>query len=49
MCKRFTKFINIDDKLCNFIYNSEDLKNNSKKIKELLLQNSILQEEVPAE
>ena len=42
MCKRFTKFLNIDDKLCHFIYNTEDLKNNSKKIKELLLQNSII-------
>ena len=42
MCKRFTKFINIDDKLCNFLYNTEDLKYNSKKIKEILLQNSII-------
>jgi hypothetical protein len=47
MCKRFTKFINFDDKLCNFFFNGEDLKNNSKKIKELLLPKSIIDFEHP--
>jgi len=42
MCKRFIKFINADDNSCNFIFNSEDLKYNSKKIKEFLVPNSFI-------
>ena len=33
MCKRFTKFIDIDDNSCFFIFDGNDIKNNSKKSK----------------
>ena len=42
MLKRFTKFINVDYNKCSFIFNANDLKNNSKKIKDVLEQNSII-------
>ena len=42
MLKRFTKFINADYYKCNFILNAEDLKNNSKKIKDVLEQDSFI-------
>jgi len=42
MLKRFTKFINADYYKCSFILNAEDLKNNSKKIKDVLEQDSFI-------
>ena len=42
MCKRFIKFINAVDDECSFIFNADDLKKNSKKIKELKLSNSFI-------
>ena len=48
MCKRFTKFIDIDDNSCFFIFDGNDLKKNSKKIKELLLPSSIIEFKHPS-
>ena len=40
MLFRFSKFMNVDYKLCKFLYNHEDIKNSSNKIKDSLNSNS---------
>ena len=43
ICKRFAKFIDVDENSSRFIFNGNNIKNNSKKIKELLLPSSIIE------
>ena len=48
MCKRFAKFINVDENSCFFIFDGNNIKKNSKKIKELLLPSSIIEFKHPS-
>ena len=48
MIKRFIKYINADYDKCYFIFNGDNLNNNSKKIKDILALNSIIDFQHPS-